>query len=147
MRYTVKGIAYDLLTPQSHHRGRVPRGERVAPSPRAAPLARALVTESDAPPPSLVTSPFGGTDAPGGPWVEVARLPYRYAGSALELAVPRNLLGLKGDAFTFDFKWAGNPSDLKDPIPLCTTGDVAPSRRLNYRCIWCIWRIWRIWRR
>jgi hypothetical protein len=75
-------------------------------------------------------------DASGGPWVEVARLRYRYSGKALEMAVPRKLLGLKGDAFTFDFHWCDNPTDLKDPISLCTSGDSAPNRRFNYRCIW-----------
>jgi hypothetical protein len=75
-------------------------------------------------------------DAPGGPWIEVARLKYRYSGNALEMAVPRKLLGLKGDAFTFDFHWCDNPTDLKDPISLCTSGDSAPNRRFNYRCIW-----------
>ncbi len=74
--------------------------------------------------------------APGGPWVEVARLDYRYAGKALELAVPRKLLGLRGDAFTFDFHWCDNPTDLNDPISLCTSGDSAPNRRFNYRCNW-----------
>ena len=54
----------------------------------------------------------------------------------LELAVPRKLLGLKGDAFSFDFHWCDNPIDLKDPISLCTSGDSAPNRRFNYRCIW-----------
>jgi hypothetical protein len=75
-------------------------------------------------------------DAPGGPWIEVARLKYRSAGKALELAVPRKLLGLKGDAFSFDFHWCDNPTDLRDPISLCTSGDSAPNRRFNYRCIW-----------
>ncbi len=75
-------------------------------------------------------------DAPGGPWVEVARLKYRYSGNALEMAVPRKLLGLRGDAFSFDFHWCDNPTDLKDPISLCTAGDSAPNRRFNYRCIW-----------
>ncbi len=75
-------------------------------------------------------------NAPGGPWVEVARLDYRYSGKAMELAVPRKLLGLTGDAFTFDFHWCDNPADLKDPISLCTAGDSAPNRRFNYRCIW-----------
>lgn len=64
------------------------------------------------------------------------RLDYRYAGRELELAVPRRLLALAGDAFTFDFKWADNPTDLKDLISLCTSGDTAPNRRFNYRCIW-----------
>ncbi len=74
--------------------------------------------------------------APGGPWVEVARLPMRYAGPALELAVPRRLLGLTNDRFTFDFHWADNPADLKDAISLCVNGDSAPNRRFNYRFIW-----------
>jgi len=69
-------------------------------------------------------------------WVEVARLRYRYTGRALELAVPRMLLGLTGDAFTFDFHWCDNPADLADPISLCINGDSAPNRRFNYRCIW-----------
>jgi hypothetical protein len=75
-------------------------------------------------------------DAPGDPWIEVARLKYRAAGKALELAVPRKLLGLKGDAFSFDFHWCDNPADLKDPISLCTCGDSAPNRRFNYRLMW-----------
>ena len=74
--------------------------------------------------------------APGGPWIEVARLNYRYMGNQLELAVPRQLLGLKSDAFTFDFHWCDNPPELKDPISLCLAGDSAPNRRFNYRYIW-----------
>ncbi len=75
-------------------------------------------------------------DNAGNPWVEKARLNYRYNGNALELAIPRKLLGFAGNAFTFDFKWSDNPADLKDPISLCTDGDAAPNRRFNYRCIW-----------
>jgi hypothetical protein len=75
-------------------------------------------------------------DTAGNPWVEKARLNYRHNGNALELAIPRKLLGLTGNAFTFDFKWSDNPTDLKDPISLCTDGDAAPNRRFNYRCIW-----------
>jgi hypothetical protein len=66
----------------------------------------------------------------------VARLNYCYAGNALELAVPRKLLGLKGGTFSFDFHWCDNSADLKDPISLCTSGDSAPNRRFNYRLIW-----------
>jgi hypothetical protein len=69
-------------------------------------------------------------------WVEQSRLKYRYAGKSLELAVPRESLGLKGNAFSFDFHWCDNPADLKDPISLCVNGDSAPNRRFNYRCIW-----------
>ena len=61
---------------------------------------------------------------------------YRYKGKAMEIAVPCRLLGLTGDAFTFDFKWADNPPDLKDPVSLCVQGDTAPNRRFNYRFVW-----------
>ncbi|MFO7937572.1 MAG: hypothetical protein R6V06_08205 [Kiritimatiellia bacterium] len=71
-----------------------------------------------------------------GQWVEVTELDYRYAGQNLEIAVPRKLLGLTGDAFTFDFHWCDNFADLKDPISLCINGDSAPNRRFNYRCVW-----------
>jgi len=73
---------------------------------------------------------------PDHPWVEQSRLPYRTSGRALELAVPRRLLGFSGDAIRFDFHWCDNPADLKDPISLCVDGDSAPNRRFNYRCIW-----------
>ena len=75
-------------------------------------------------------------DVAKGQWVEVAQLNYRYSGKALELAVPRRLLGLNNKTFSFDFHWCDNPIDLEDPISLCTSGDSAPDRRFNYRCIW-----------
>ena len=50
--------------------------------------------------------------------------------------MPRKLLGLTGDGFTFDFKWSDNAYELEDPISLCLHGDTAPNRRFNYRCIW-----------
>jgi hypothetical protein len=75
-------------------------------------------------------------DSPDDPWVEVAPLEYRYARRRLELAVPRRLLGLKGDAFSFDFHWSDNPASLDDAISLCVNGDSAPNRRFNYRCLW-----------
>jgi hypothetical protein len=74
--------------------------------------------------------------SPDHPWVEQAKLSYRYAGKQLELAIPRKLLNLPADNCTFDFKWTDNPTELKDPISLCTKGDTAPNRRFNYRCIW-----------
>ena len=69
-------------------------------------------------------------------WTGVAQLNYRYKGKKLEIAVPRDLISLKGNKVTFDFHWCDNPDDLKDPISLCTNGDSAPNRRFNYRCIW-----------
>jgi hypothetical protein len=69
-------------------------------------------------------------------WIEQSQLKYRYAGKSLELAIPRESVNLKGDAFSFDFHWCDNPADLKDPISLCVSGDSAPNRRFNYRCVW-----------
>lgn len=69
-------------------------------------------------------------------WREVARVPYRAAGNALEVTVPRWLLGLRGSQLSFDFHWCDNPEGLVDAISLCTGGDSAPNRRFNYRCIW-----------
>ena len=75
-------------------------------------------------------------NAAGDHWKEVAQLGYRYNGNALELYVPRSILGLKGDGFTFDYHWADNPEDLETPISLSIKGDSAPNRRFNYRSIW-----------
>ena len=75
-------------------------------------------------------------NSPAAPWQEVARLPMHYASNQLQLAVPRRLLNLSSKTMSFDFKWADNPSELKDPISLCTSGDTAPNRRFNYRCLW-----------
>ena len=69
-------------------------------------------------------------------WAEVADVAMRYVGNLLELTVPRELLNLAGEKFTFDFKWADNPAELADPISLCLNGDTAPNRRFNYRVIW-----------
>jgi hypothetical protein len=71
-----------------------------------------------------------------GEWKEAAQVDYRYKGNALELAIPRKLLGPRENTLSFDFHWCDNPDDLKDPISLCTSGDSAPNRRFNYRCIW-----------
>jgi hypothetical protein len=75
-------------------------------------------------------------NAPGNHWVEIARVNYRYKGNKLEIAIPRTLLKLNGNAISFDYHWADNPTNLKNPISLCTSGDSAPNRRFNYRCIW-----------
>jgi hypothetical protein len=74
--------------------------------------------------------------APGDHWVEVAKVNYRYKGNKLEVAIPRSLLKLKGNSLTFDYHWSDNPDNLIDPISLSTSGDSAPNRRFNYRCIW-----------
>ena len=69
-------------------------------------------------------------------WETVCQLDYCMNENKLALAIPRTILGLKGNAFSFDFKWSDNAADLNDPISLCVNGDTAPNRRFNYRCIW-----------
>lgn len=69
-------------------------------------------------------------------WIKQSELPYNYTANELELAIPRDQIGVTGDAFIIDFHWADNPSDLTSPISLCINGDSAPNRRFNYRCIW-----------
>lgn len=69
-------------------------------------------------------------------WTKVADIPYRYAGSELEINIPRKLLGLNETHFIFDFKWTDNAAEIEDPISFCLNGDTAPNRRFNYRCIW-----------
>lgn len=71
-----------------------------------------------------------------GKWVEIAQVDLLYKNNALELNIPRKLLGLQSGAISFDFHWCDNPDDLKDPISLSTSGDSAPNRRFNYRFSW-----------
>ena len=75
-------------------------------------------------------------DTQRGEWKTVATIPYATRGNVIELAIPRKLIGKQGKQFSLDFKWADNPSDLKDIISLCTSGDSAPNRRFNYRFLW-----------
>ncbi len=75
-------------------------------------------------------------NASGDHWVQAGMVNYSYKGNKLELSIPKNLINLKGDAFSFDYHWCDNPDNLKDPISLCTSGDSAPNRRFNYRCMW-----------
>jgi len=74
--------------------------------------------------------------APGDHWVEVAKVNYRYKDNQLEVAIPRTLLRLKGNAISFDYHWSDNAENFTDIISMSTTGDSAPNRRFNYRCIW-----------
>ena len=56
--------------------------------------------------------------------------------SALEIAIPRKLLGKTGKKISFRFKWADNPTYPGDIISISTTGDTAPNRRFAYRFVW-----------
>ena len=72
----------------------------------------------------------------GGAWVAAGEADFCVSGNEMELSVPAELLWVDGTAAAFDFKWADNPYELKDPISLCLHGDTAPNRRFNYRFLW-----------
>ena len=71
-----------------------------------------------------------------GAWVPTGKATFCVVGNEMELSVPAELLRVSGDQAAFDFKWADNPYELKDPISLCLHGDTAPNRRFNYRFLW-----------
>ena len=72
-----------------------------------------------------------------GVWVTVGQALFHVSGNEMELSIPKGMLQLKDSKTAgFDFKWADNPAELKDPISLCLHGDTAPNRRFNYRFQW-----------
>lgn len=76
-------------------------------------------------------------------WKKVGDAPSRAKGNALELSIPRALLGgmpLASEVLAstraplrFDFKWADNLPDNPDAMDFYSEGDVAPNTRFNYR--------------
>ena len=72
----------------------------------------------------------------GKSWKKCADVKYGVNGNKLVISIPMKALKLGGGKVSFDFHWSDNPKSLDDIISLCTTGDNAPNRRFNYRCIW-----------
>ena len=72
----------------------------------------------------------------GSKWIPEGNSFFKVSGNKIELSVSKEIMGVSGNAATFDFKWADNPGELVDPISICTSGDTAPNRRFNYRFIW-----------
>lgn len=69
-------------------------------------------------------------------WENAGQLDYAVKDNLLVVVVPRSILDANSDSIQLDYKWSDNPTDLVDPISLCTAGDTAPNRRFNYRFIW-----------
>jgi hypothetical protein len=59
-------------------------------------------------------------------------IPLKIEGNKLMLAIPKDILGIKGKA-AFDFHWADNIQKLGDINEFFLHGDSAPDRRSNYR--------------
>ena len=74
-------------------------------------------------------------DQAGYHWTPRAEVSCRFAGNALELAVPRALLGISAEKAMIDFKWADNIQETGDWSDFTLNGDAAPNDRFNYRAI------------
>ena len=64
-------------------------------------------------------------------WGEPRTIPFAMRANQLELAIPRQVLGL--NAANFDFKWADNCYEKADWTDFTLNGDAAPNDRFNYR--------------
>jgi hypothetical protein len=78
---------------------------------------------------SLVIS-RGGWD-----WKYSSDLKYTISGSEMELKIPRKSLGLTGNGFAVDFKWADNIPADGNIMHFLDKGDSAPNARFKYRYI------------
>jgi hypothetical protein len=56
----------------------------------------------------------------------------RVSGKEIELAVPRETLGIKGQSLDFEFKWIDNAPPRCDVMDFYQYGDAAPAGRFNY---------------
>jgi hypothetical protein len=68
-----------------------------------------------------------------GDWKPAGEATFSVNGAALEIALPRALVGKSEGSPTFDFHWADNIQSFKDVSELGLHGDSAPNRRWNYR--------------
>ena len=64
-------------------------------------------------------------------WKEAAKVAMKAEGNELQLAIPKKVLGITGDA-TFQFKWADNYQGEGNIDSFYLDGDAAPIGRLNY---------------
>jgi hypothetical protein len=68
-----------------------------------------------------------------GAWETVGTAEFWVNGNAMELSLPRALVGQDTEKPSFDFHWADNIQGFGDVSELGVNGDSAPNRRWNYR--------------
>ncbi|MBI1389382.1 MAG: hypothetical protein GC154_13140 [bacterium] len=68
----------------------------------------------------------------GGEWTGAGHASYRVAGDCMEIAIPRETLGLSSGDPSFDFHWADGIRGFDGASELGLNGDSAPDRRWNY---------------
>lgn len=66
-------------------------------------------------------------------WKVVGKAKYITSGNEKHLSVAKADLGITGDSFTVDFKWADNQPDAPDIMDFIDKGEAAPNGRFNYR--------------
>jgi hypothetical protein len=66
-------------------------------------------------------------------WTATGEVALRVGGNQLELAIPREVLGLGAGAAGLDFKWADNLRQTGEWSDFTLNGDAAPNDRFSYR--------------
>ena len=70
--------------------------------------------------------------AGGWNWEKAGEAAYSVSGNILQLKIPRSVLGVTGDDFSFNFKWADSNLSDGDIMTLYTDGDSAPEGRFTF---------------
>lgn len=68
----------------------------------------------------------------GSAFEKLAEVPYRMRGNQLMLGVPKADIGVSGDSFSVNFKWADSTSVIETVEDLYEHGDAMPYGRFNY---------------
>ncbi|SMG24734.1 hypothetical protein [Sphingobacterium psychroaquaticum] len=65
-------------------------------------------------------------------WAEVGVAPMQVRHDKLEIALPKQWLGVKGEALDFEFKWNDNMQENGNIMDFYVNGDTAPGGRFNF---------------
>jgi hypothetical protein len=68
-------------------------------------------------------------------WGDPVAVQLRVAGTELEVAIPKNALGVTAETRWIDFKWADNIQQTGEWSDFTLNGDTAPNDRFNYRAL------------
>ena len=71
----------------------------------------------------------------GWQWEKAAKLSYKVIGNEMELQISKKALGITGNTFTLDFKWADHSPMDGNVMHFLDKGDAAPNARFAYRYI------------
>jgi len=65
-------------------------------------------------------------------WEVIGEMPYTVKNDRLEIAVSRQLLGIKATAIDMEFKWNDNMQEIGNIMDFYVNGDSAPGGRFNF---------------